>query len=85
MHIHMSGMHPGAADLYSAGGAAKSAAAQRAAEVRKKLARGAQEIDGESTPEESLLIGQWVDSRHSQVLGEDQYHAAEAGKDPEFG
>jgi hypothetical protein len=47
--------------------------------------RNASEIEGAATPEESLLIGQWMDSRHSQVLSEEQYHASASGKDPEFG
>jgi hypothetical protein len=31
------------------------------------------------------MIGQWLDSRHSQVLTGDEYHAAVEGKDPDFG
>jgi hypothetical protein len=74
-----------AANFYSAAQNEKTAAAQRAADVRKKLLKGASEIEGASTPEESLLIGQWMDSRHSQVQSEDEYHTSASGKDPEFG
>jgi hypothetical protein len=74
-----------AANFYSAAQNEKTAAAQRAADVRKKLLKGAAEIEGASTPEESLLIGQWMDSRHSQVQSEDQYHTSASGKDPDFG
>ena len=42
---------------------------------------------GEATtdPDATLLIGQWLDSRHSQVLPGDEYHAAAEGKDPDLG
>jgi hypothetical protein len=73
-----------AANFYSAI-QEERAAAQRAAGVRRKLLRNASEIEGAATPEESLLIGQWMDSRHSQVESEDEYRATNAGKDPEFG
>ncbi|MGB6689537.1 MAG: hypothetical protein WBE76_17010 [Terracidiphilus sp.] len=85
MHIHGAGMNPNAANLYSTGAAENAAAARRAAETRKKLARNAQEIDSTSTPEQGFLVGQWMDSRHSQVLSEDEYHPSAAGKDPDFG
>ena len=85
MHIHVNSMSINAANFYSAAQNEKTAAAQRAADVRKKLLKGAAEIEGASTPEESLLIGQWMDSRHSQVQSEDQYHTSASGKDPDFG
>jgi hypothetical protein len=74
-----------AANFYSATMEERAAAAQRAAGVRKRLMKSASEIDGAATPEETLLIGQWMDSRHSQVESEDQHHATAAGKDPDFG
>jgi transcription elongation GreA/GreB family factor len=73
-----------AANFYSAI-QEERAAAQRACGVLRKLLRNASEIEGAATPEESLLIGQWMDSRHSQVESEDEYRATNAGKDPEFG
>lgn len=85
MHIHGNSLASIAADIYSSAQAEREAAAQRAAEVRKKLLKGASEIEGAATPEETLLIGQWMDSRHSQVQTEDQYHSSAAGKDPDFG
>lgn len=72
MHIHGNSMSIDAADFYSAGEYEKAAAAKRAANVRKKLLKGAAEIEGASTPEEALLIGRWMDSRHSQVQSEDE-------------
>jgi len=85
MHIHGNSMSINAANFYSAAQNEKTAAAQRAADLRKKLLKSASEIEGAAPPEESLLIGQWMDSRHSQVQTEDQYHPSAAGKDPEFG
>jgi hypothetical protein len=86
MHIH-----PAAVGLYAINAYAlaneRAAAAQRAAEVRKRLRQSAQSIDGEAStdPDAALLIGQWLDSRHSQVLPGDEYHAAAEGKDPNLG
>jgi hypothetical protein len=84
MHIHGNQWNLNAVNPYYAA-AENAAARQRAAEVRKKLLKGAAEITGAATPEETLLIGQWLDSRHSQVESEDQYHASAAGRDSDFG
>jgi hypothetical protein len=84
MHIHGAGMNLNAANLYSAGATEKAAAARRAAETRKKLTANAPEID-DARSSETSLVGQWMDSRHSQVLSEDEYHPSAAGRDPDFG
>jgi len=85
MHIHGNSMSINAASFYSAAQNEKAAAAQRAADVRKKLLKGAAEIEGAATPEETLLIGQWMDSRHSQVQSEDQYRTSASGRASDFG
>ena len=84
-------MHPAAIGLqpissYAAGNE-RAAAAQRAAETRKRLLKSAQSIESDAAtdPDATLLIGQWLDSRHSQVLPGDEYHAAAEGKDPDLG
>jgi hypothetical protein len=83
MHIHLSAIGLHSINI-SAAGSERAAAAQRAAEVRKRLLKAAQEAAPDATPEESLLIGQWLDSRHSQVLPGDSYHAASEGEDPDL-
>ncbi len=84
MHIH-----PAAVGLHSintyATGNDRSAAAQRAAEVRKRLLKSAQSIESDTDPDATLLVGQWLDSRHSQVLPQDEHHSGAAGKDSDFG
>ena len=89
MHIHGNSMSVNVASLYSAAQGERAAASQRAAEVRKKLLKSASGIEGDSSPEETLLIGHWLDSRqdgrHSQVLDGDEYRTAASGKDPDFG
>jgi hypothetical protein len=85
MHIHGNSMSVNAANFYSATQEERAAAAQRAASVRKKLIKNASEMEGEATPEETLLIGQWMDSRHSQLQSEGQYSDSVSGKDPDFG
>ncbi len=42
-------------------------------------------MEGAATPEETLMIGQWMDSRHSQVQSGEQYSDSVSGKDPDFG
>jgi hypothetical protein len=89
MHIHGNSMNINATNFYSVGNGERSAATQRAAEVRKKLLKNAASVEASleagASPEESLLIGQWLDSRHSQVLSEDEYHTAASGKNLDFG
>jgi hypothetical protein len=83
MHIHPSaiGLHP--INTYVAGNE-RAAAAERATDVRKRLLKAAQSSAPDASPEEALLIGQWLDSRHSQVLPGDSYHAASEGEDPDL-
>ena len=86
MHVH-----PAAVGLYAINTYAlaneRAANAQRAAEVRKRLLKAGQSGDLEvnDDPGATLLIGQWLDCRHSQVLPGDEYHAAAEGKDPDLG
>jgi hypothetical protein len=85
MHIHGNSMNVNAANLYSAAKGERAEAPKRAADVRKKLLKSAAGMEGASSPEEALLIGHWLDGRHSQVLSEDEYHTSASGKDPDFG
>jgi hypothetical protein len=84
MHVHPAavGLHP--INTYALANE-RAAAAERAAEVRRRLRQSAPAIDTESDPDATLLIGQWLDSRHSQVLPGDEYHAAAEGNDPDLG
>ena len=85
MHIHGNSMAVNAANFYSVAQEERAAAAQRAASVRKRLIRNASEIEGAATPEETLMIGQWIDSRHSQVESGEQNYINISGKDPDLG
>jgi len=84
MHIHPVAA-PSAINSY--GLTNERAANARAAETRKKLLKVGQSDDAEvnSDPDATLLIGHWLDSRHSQVLPGDEYRAAAEGKDPDLG
>ena len=84
MHINRGQMNLNSASLYSAAGAEKAASAQRAAEVRKKLLKNASNVERSTSPEETLMIGQWLNAGHSQVRGEDEYHAGASGKESDF-
>ena len=83
MHIHGNPMSINPVNPYAAA-AEKAAAAQRAADVRKRLLKSAASAAA-ATPEETLMIGQWLDSRHSQVRSDAENHTAAAGRDPDFG
>jgi hypothetical protein len=85
MHIHGELMNVQAANFYAASQGERAAAAQRTAETRKKLLKSASQLNGEATPEETLLIGQWLDGRTTQLPNEDQYHPAGYGEDSDFG
>ncbi len=50
--------------------AENAATRQRAGDVRKKLLKRAQSVEAELSPEARLMVGQWLDSRHSQVQSE---------------
>jgi hypothetical protein len=86
MHVHPAAVGLHAINTYALANE-RAANAQRAAEVRKKLLKAAQtgDLEVNTDPDATLLIGQWLDSRHSQVLSGDEYHAAAEGKDPDLG
>jgi hypothetical protein len=88
MHIRSAAMSTQSINLYGAAqserAAAAQSAAQRANEVRRRLLKSAQSVAVDADPDATLLIGQWLDSRHSQVLLQDG-HSAASGKDPDFG
>jgi hypothetical protein len=73
MHIHHNPMMSGNAGIHSAGAAEKAAAAQRAAETRRKLLKGAAQMDGTLDTGELFMVGKWSDDptgqreRHSRT------------------
>jgi hypothetical protein len=89
MHIHMSGA--GMQSAYGAANSERAGAAERAAEVRKRLLKAGQNSGAmgagpvpDSSDGVTLLIGQWTDSRHSEVLPAAQYREAVEGEEPDF-
>lgn len=80
MHIHGNQLSLNTVNPYSAA-AEKALAAQRAAEVRKKLNKSAGEIEGISNPEEASLFGLWMNSGHGEMQGDLGYDAAGSGSD----
>jgi len=84
MHIHGNQMNLNAVNPYCAA-AEKAAAAQRAADVRKKLMKSASDIEGIASPDEAFMVGHWIDPRQSQPQTDVEYHTAAAGKDSDFG
>ncbi len=79
MHIHAGSMNLNSARHSSAAGAEKAAAAQRAAEVRKKLRKRSQALDGAASTEETWMIDNWLNADTSPNRD------AAYGKDPDFG
>jgi hypothetical protein len=90
MHIHPNTIGPNSINTYATGND-RTATAQRAAEVRKRLLKSAQSIDTDAAcdPDATLLIGQWTGqglvNRPSQSLPADEYNSAASGKDPDLG
>ena len=55
------------------------------ADVRKKLIKSSNEIEGVSSPDELFMVGQWMGQQHGQSFTEDEYHAGDSGRDSDFG
>jgi len=76
MHIHHNPMASGNPGIHSASAAEKAAAAQRAAETRRKLLRSAAQIkggvDGTVDAGEIFMIGKW--SHDHTGGGAKQFH-----------
>jgi hypothetical protein len=85
MHIHGNATHLNSASLHSAAGAARSAAAQRAADTRKKLSAGAAGIAADSGPDATVMIGHWLGDTQDQAQAPYQNGITQSGKDPSFG
>lgn len=85
MHIHGSMLNIQGANFASIASGEQSAAAQRAANVRKRLLTKAQTLGAGTSPDETLLIGQWLDAGHGQMLSGDEYHAGASGKESDLG
>jgi hypothetical protein len=64
MHIHSAAIGP--ISTYAAVNQ-RAAAAQRAAEVRKRLLKAAQTAISDASSEEILLVGRWLDSSPGQA------------------
>jgi hypothetical protein len=84
MHIHGNQMNLNTINPYSAA-AEKAAAAQKAANVRKKLMKAASTDKSVQSPEEVLMAGSWSGSAPKPVKSEVEYHTADMGKDSSFG
>ena len=75
MHIHDRSMTIQAMGFYSAAQQERTAAARRAAEVRKKLLRASRSIEEDQRnlfPDENLLIGHWLNA-HQDPMADDEY------------
>ncbi len=82
MHVHGNLMSPNVTSLYAAAAAEKAAAAQRAADVRKKLMEGPKNIDSELNPEE-ILIRQWSEANSRKRQGQDHPRASGSNDEEE--
>jgi hypothetical protein len=77
-------MNFNAVNPYSAA-AEKAAAAQRAADVRKKLMKSPTDIEGISSPDEAYMVSHWMDPKQRPPHDDVEYHTSSAGKDSDFG
>jgi hypothetical protein len=80
MHIHGNQLSLNTINPYSAA-AEKALAAQRAAEVRKKLLKSADSIEAASNSDVAPLLGLWMDAGHGSAHGEFDYETGASGSD----
>jgi hypothetical protein len=83
MHIHGNQMNLNAINPYSAA-AERAVAAQKAADVRKKLMNSCG-VEGVSSPDEHFMMGQWMSRQNGQSFTEDEFPAGDSGRDSDFG
>jgi len=89
MHVHSSAVGLDPMSSYAAANE-RAAAAQRAAEVRKRLLRAAQNAGAGAGPEASFLIGRWLnhtsppDQPQGQLSPASGYPPAAEGDDSHF-
>jgi hypothetical protein len=74
-----------AASLYSVANSEKTAAAERAAAVRKRLLKRAACFDEPSGSEQTTMITRWLEQPHGQAENDSEYSPSASGKDPDFG
>jgi hypothetical protein len=84
MHVHSAQMNMNPVNPYSAA-AEKALAAQRATDVRKKLAKSAAAVEGASGSEGDLMISKWMNADQNQAQAEGHSQAAVSGRDQDFG
>jgi hypothetical protein len=84
MHIHGANANNYAASLRSAANDVRTIAAQRASEVRKRLLKSGQNVEVELSPEQDLMIRQWLGNRHGRSQTDDRDSTSTSGKDPDF-
>jgi len=68
-------MQSNGANLHSAAAAEKAVAAQRAADVRKKLMKGGLEVDGGSNSEADSMVMRWLAGDSHQRQDPNQGHS----------
>jgi hypothetical protein len=85
MHIHGSNANNCAANLHSAANDVRAIAAQRAADVRKRLLKSGQNVEVELSPDQLLMIRQWLGNRQGQGQTDDRDSSGPYGKDSDFG
>ena len=83
MHIHGTPPNPNGINPYAAA-ADKAAAGQRAANVRKKLLKSANDTERVASPEEASLLAKWMNQPTPEPT-DAEYHSDLSGKDSSFG
>jgi hypothetical protein len=85
MHIHGANANTNGANLHSAGDDVRAIAAQRASEVRKRLLKSGQIVEAQLSPDQLLLVRQWLANRNGQGQADNRDPSSSYGKDPNFG
>ena len=84
MHIHGNSMNFQITSISSAAAIENDVFRERSAEMRRRARKSTIILEDESSPEEAFLVDQWLDSRHSPEMSEDQPPETALGYDPDF-
>lgn len=71
MHIHGANTNSSATNLHASGNDVRAVAAQRAAEVRKRLLKSGQSVEAELSPDQVSMVRQWLNNRSGQDKNDD--------------
>ena len=84
MHIHGAVTTVQSANFASISNEQRAATSQGASEGRKRALKNAQTLGGDTAPEQSTFVGNWLNVYHNQSLADDEYHTSSPGEESDL-